>query len=93
MLNLIFRNKINNNNITDNLIRKLNKEEEKEMLTILDTIAKENERILQKGIQKGKREGIQENKINNAQKMKKAKLDIKLIMEITGLSEKEIEKL
>lgn len=59
------------------------------MLAILDTIAEENERILQKG----KREGIRENKINNAQKMKKAKLDIKLIMEITGLSKNEIEKL
>ena len=31
-----------------------NKEEEKEMLAILDTIAEENERILQKGIKKGK---------------------------------------
>ena len=89
MLNLIFRNKINNDNITDNLIRKINKEEEKEMLAILDTIAEENERILQQGI----REGIRKTKINNAQKMKKANLDIKLIMEITGLSKKEIEKL
>lgn len=85
----IFRNKINNDNITDNLIRKINKEEEKEMLAILDTIAEENERILQQGI----REGIRKTKINNAQKMKKANLDIKLIMEITGLSKKEIEKL
>lgn len=89
MWNLIFRNKINNDNITDNLIRKINKEEEKEMLAILDTIAEENERILQQGI----REGIRKTKINNAQKMKKANLDIKLIMEITGLSKKEIEKL
>ena len=89
MINLIFRNKINNDNITDNLIRKINKEEEKEMLAILDTIAEENERILQQGI----REGIRKTKINNAQKMKKANLDIKLIMEITGLSKKEIEKL
>ena len=95
MLNLIFRNKINNDNITDNLIRKINSEEEKEMLAILDTIAEENERILQQGIQKGKREGIREgirkNKINNAQKMKKANLDIKLIMKITGLSKKKLK--
>ena len=89
MLNLIFRNKINNDNITDNLIRKINSEEEKEMLAILDTIAEENERILQQGI----KEGIRKNKLNNAQKMKKANLDIKLIMEITGLSKKEIENL
>ena len=89
MLNLIFRNKINNDNITDNLIRKINREEEKEMLAILDTIAEENERILQQG----KKEGSRKNKLNNAQKMKKANLDIKLIMEITGLSKKEIENL
>ena len=79
--------------ITDNLIEKLKNKEEKEMLAILDAIDEENERILQQGIQKGKREGIREGirktKINNAQKMKKANLDIKLIMEITGLSKKE----
>ena len=63
------------------------------MLAILDTIAEENERILQKGIKKGIKEGIRKNKLNNAQKMKKANLDIKLIMEITGLSKKEIENL
>ena len=59
------------------------------MLAILDTIAEENERILQQGI----REGIRKTKINNAKKMKKANLDIKLIMEITVLSKNEIEKL
>ena len=71
------------------------------MLAILDAIDEENKRILQQGIQKGKREGkregiregIRKTKINNAQKMKKANLDIKLIMEITGLSKKEIENL
>ena len=97
MINLIFRNKIKNDKITDNLIRKINKEEEKEMLAILDTIAEENERILQqgirKGIKKGKIEGIKETTINNAKKMKKANIDIKLIMDITGLKKEEIERL
>ena len=93
MINLIFRNKIKNDKITDNLIRKINKEEEKEMLAILDTIAEENERILQQGIRKGKIEGIKETTINNAKKMKKANIDIKLIMEITGLKKEEIERL
>ena len=68
-----------------NLIRKINSEEEKEMLAILDTIAEENERILQ--------QGIKETTINNAKKMKKANIDIKLIMEITGLKKEEIERL
>ena len=89
MLDLILRRKINNDEMTNKLIEKLKNKEEKEMLAILDAIDEENERILQQGIQKG----IRENKINNAQKMKKANLDIKLIMEITGLSKKEIEKL
>ena len=89
MLDLILRRKINNDEMTNKLIEKLKNKEKKEMLAILDAIDEENERILQQGIQKG----IRENKINNAQKMKKANLDIKLIMEITGLSKKEIEKL
>ena len=101
MLDLILRRKINNDEMTNKLIEKLKNKEEKEMLAILDAIDEENERILQQGIQKGKREGkregiregIRKTKINNAQKMKKANLDIKLIMEITGLSKKEIENL
>ena len=93
MINLIFRNKINDDKITNNLIKKLDNKEEKEMLAILDTIAEENERILQQGIRKGKIEGIKETTINNAKKMKKANIDIKLIMEITGLKKEEIERL
>ena len=89
MINLIFRNKINNDKITDNLIKRLDKKEEKEMLAILDTIAEENERILQQG----KREGRKDTTINYVRKMKKANLDIKLIMEITGLTKEKIENL
>ena len=81
--------KIKDDKITNNLIEKLKEKEEKEMLAILDTIAEENERILQQGI----KEGIQRTKVNNAKKMKNANLDISLIMEITGLSKKEIENL
>ena len=89
ILDLILRRKIKNDEITNKLIEKLKNKEEKEMLAILDAIDEENERILQQGI----REGIRKTKIINAQKMKKANLDIKLIMEITGLSKKEIENL
>ena len=89
ILDLILRRKIKNDEITNKLIKKLKNKEEKEMLAILDAIDEENERILQQGI----REGIRKTKISNAQKMKKANLDIKLIMEITGLSKKEIENL
>ena len=89
ILDLILRRKIKNDEITNKLIEKLKNKEEKEMLAILDAIDEENERILQQGI----REGIRKTKISNAQKMKKANLDIKLIIEITGLSKKEIENL
>ena len=41
------------------------------MLAILDTIAEENERILQQGIKEGIKQGIQKTKINNAKKIKK----------------------
>ena len=97
MLDIILRRKINNDEITNKLIKKLKKREEKEMLAILDAIDEENERILQKGIKEGKKEGMKEGirktKISNAKKMKNANLDITLIIEITGLSKEEIEKL
>ena len=93
MLDLILRRKINNDEITNKLIKKLKKREEKEMLAILEAIDEENERILQQGIQKGIKEGIRKTKISNAKKMKNANLDITLIMDITGLSKEEIENL
>ena len=93
MLDLILRRKINNDEITNKLIKKLKKKEEKEMLAILEAIDEENERILQQGIKEGIKEGIRKTKISNAKKMKQANLDIKLIMEITDLSKEEIENL
>ena len=45
------------------------------------------------GEERGKVAGIKEEKKEIAQKMKKQKMPIKQISEITGLSEKEIEKL
>ena len=43
--------------------------------------------------EEGKEVGIKQNKREIAQKMKKQKMPIKQIAEITGLSEKEIEKI
>ena len=43
--------------------------------------------------EKGITQGIEQNKIENAKKMLKEKLDIDLISKITGLSKEEIEKL
>ena len=41
----------------------------------------------------GKAEGIKQEKIETAKKMKEKKMDVKEIIEITGLTKEEIEKL
>ena len=46
-----------------------------------------------KGIEKGREEGIKEGNINTARRMKKAGCEASFIMEMTGLTQKEIEKL
>ncbi len=48
---------------------------------------------LQEGIQKGKRDGIQEGIIKTAMRLLKEGFDVNLIARVTGLSEREIEKL
>ena len=93
MLNLTLRRKINNNQITNSLIQRLSNNGGEEMLAIFDTIDEENERIFNQGMRKGKREGKKETNIENAKKMKESNIDINLIVKITGLSKKEIQKL
>ncbi len=46
-----------------------------------------------KGIEKGREEGIKEGNINTARRMKLKNFDVQLIMEMTGLTQEEIEKL
>ena len=48
---------------------------------------------LEKGIEKGIKEGIKEGNINTARRMKKARCEVSFIMEMTGLTQEEIEKL
>ena len=48
---------------------------------------------LEKGIEKGREEGIKEGNINTARRMKLKNFDVQLIMEMTGLTQEEIEKL
>ncbi len=57
---------------------------------LLDRAKKEG---INKGIEKGRKEGIEKNTRETALKMKKSGLDINLIVNITGLSVDEIEKL
>ena len=48
---------------------------------------------LEKGIEKGIKEGIKEGNIKTARRMKKARCEVSFIMEMTGLTQEEIEKL
>ena len=48
---------------------------------------------VEKGIEKGRKEGIREGNIKTARRMKKARCEDSFIMEMTGLTQEEIEKL
>ena len=48
---------------------------------------------IEKGIEKGMEKGIREGNINTARRMKVKNFDVQLIMEMTGLTQEEIEKL
>ena len=47
----------------------------------------------EEGIQVGREEGIKEEKLLNARKMKELGIDIETIISVTGLTKEEIEKL
>lgn len=93
IFNLILRKKIDNNEITEKLIKKINKTGGEDMLAILDAIEEENRRILNKGKREGKREGIKLEQKAIAKKLKQKSSSIEFIMEITELSKEEIENL
>lgn len=93
MLNLTLRRKIDNDQITDNLIQKLSNNGGEEMLAILDTIDEENRRILNQGKKEGKKEGEKEGKKYVAKKMKEEGISIDIIIKCTKLTKKQVEKL
>ena len=51
------------------------------------------EKGIKKGIKKGREEGMKEGNIKTARRMKKARCEVSFIMEMTGLTQEEIEKL
>ena len=51
------------------------------------------EKGIEKGIKKGREEGMKEGNIKTARRMKKARCEVSFIMEMTGLTQEEIEKL
>lgn len=89
MLDLSLRRKIDNNNETDRLIKKIKKEGGGNMLAILDMIDEENRRILNKGIRKG----IKERNKEILEVMIKNNYTMEQIMQITGFSKEKIEKM
>ena len=59
---------------------------------ILEMIENENRVLIQKGRREGKKEGRREGAIEIARNMLKEKLDINLIMKMTGLTKEQILK-
>ena len=90
IIKFIYKNKLGKN-YTDKLIkeiaRKLRKEEGGNDM-ILEMIENENKAL----IRKGRREGRRETAIEIAKNMLKEKVDINIIMKVTGLTEKQILK-
>ena len=84
MLDLTLRRKIDSNSETDRLIKKIKKEGGENMLAILDMIDEENRRI--------RREAKKERNKEILQVMIKNNYTIEQIMQVTGLSKREIEK-
>ncbi len=67
------------------------------MLAVLEMIDKENRKILNRGIRKGikegKEEGIKQRNKEIAKILKQKSNSTEFIMEVTGLSKEEIDKL
>ena len=65
----------------------------RKMMTVFETIEEDNKRIFNDGIKTGIKTGIKQNKIKIIKNMLKEKLPIELISKITGISQKEINKM
>ena len=71
------------------MIKNIKEGEDKNMLAVLDMIEEENKMLLARG----RRAGIKEAKKEDARKMLQKKLPIEMIIEITGLTKEQLEKL
>ena len=94
IINFIYKKKLGKS-YTKELIREvakksIKKEGGKDM--ILEMIENENRALIQKGRREGKKEGRREGAIEIAKNMLKEKLDINLIMKMTGLTKEQILK-
>ena len=69
------------------------KELEERLQELREKAIMDEKAIYTKGLDNGKEEGIKENNIEVAKKMKEEKIDLEIICKITGLTKEEIEKL
>ena len=88
IINLTLKRKLSLEDI-QNLNNKLKEGGEEEMLAVLDMIDEENRRL----IERGEKRGVKKTTIEITKKMLKKNTNIDYIIEITGLSKKEIEKI
>ena len=96
MLTQIIKNKIGQEK-TDEFLNKLNIGGDEDMMAVFETIQQDNKRIYRRGkkdgIVEGIKQGIMENSIAIAKKLLKENFSKEKVANLTGLSEKEIEKI
>lgn len=91
IINLLLRKKIGEEK--SNELVKFLKGDDENMLAVLDMIEEDNKRIYRRGKKDGIKEGIEENQIKIAKKLLQMKMPLKQIIEITELSDEDIENL
>ncbi len=92
IMTLVLGTKLDDN-LKQELIKELNEREEKNMLAVLDMLEKENKKLLRQGRIQGRIQGRKEGIKETAKKMLQKKIDVETVMEITGLTEREIIKI
>ena len=100
MLAQIIKNKIGKEK-TDEFLNKLNIGGDEDMMAVFETIQQDNKRIYRRGkkdgivegIKQGISQGIMQKSIEIAKKLLKENFSKEKVANLTGLSEKEIEKI
>ena len=100
IIKIVFKEKLGDDEV-ERLINKIEEGREKEVLAVVDMIRRENQMYIDMGRKEGKKEGkiegkiegIKEKSIEIAKKLLSKNTSKKEIIEITGLNEKEIDKI
>ena len=100
IIKIVFKEKLGDDEV-ERLVNKIEEGREKEVLAVVDMIRRENQMYIDMGRKEGKKEGkiegkiegIKEKSIEIAKKLLSKNTSKKEIIEITGLNEKEIDKI